>query len=103
MILDRKLQSLTSRVAKRRKGTGPRTELGKERSKHNARTHGIFSNVVVLESESRAEFDALLNGLRKDFQPVETLERTLSQLERAQRMRLGQFVVPRIDVNVSSS
>jgi len=69
-----KPQSLTTRVAKRRKGTGPRTDLGKERSKHNARTHGIFSNVVVLESESQAEFDALLNGLREDFQPVGTLE-----------------------------
>jgi hypothetical protein len=69
-----KLQSLTARVGKARKGTGPRTELGKERSKRNARTHGIFSNVAVLESESQAEFDALLNGLRKDFQPVGTLE-----------------------------
>lgn len=32
-----------------------------------------------------------------------TFDRTLSQLERAQRMRLGQPVAPRIDVNVSSS
>jgi pyruvate kinase len=31
------------------------------------------------------------------------VDRTLSQLERAQRMRLGQPVAPRIDVNVSSS
>jgi hypothetical protein len=30
-------------------------------------------------------------------------DRTLSQLERAQRMRRGQPVAPRIDVNVSSS
>jgi hypothetical protein len=69
-----KVQSLTARVGKTPKGTGPRTELGKERSKHNARTHGIFSNVVVLESKSQVEFDALLNGLRKDFQPVGTHE-----------------------------
>ncbi len=75
-----KLQSSTARAAKTRKGTGPRTELGKERSKHNARTHGIFSNVVVLESESQAEFDTLLNGLRKDFQPVGMLEDGLVEI-----------------------
>jgi hypothetical protein len=32
-----------------------------------------------------------------------TFDRTLSQLERAQRIRLGQIVAPPIDVNVSSS
>jgi hypothetical protein len=63
-----------------RGSSGPRTRQGKERSKHNARTHGIFTNVVVLESESQAEFDALLNGLRKDFQPVGTLENGLVEI-----------------------
>src|ERR1700680_529775 len=57
--------------------SGPRTPLGKERSKHNAITHGIFSKVVVLRGESRADFDALLNGLRNDRQPVGTLEEVL--------------------------
>jgi hypothetical protein len=35
------------------RSTGPRTQLGKQRSKHNARKHGIFSSAVVLEGESR--------------------------------------------------
>ncbi len=60
-----------------RKATGPRTQQGKERSKHNAVTHGIFSKVVVLNSESQAEFDAFLNRLRSDRQPVGTLEELL--------------------------
>jgi hypothetical protein len=60
-----------------RKGTGPRTQQGKERSKHNAVTHGIFSKVVVLKGESQTEFDALLNGLRNDRQPVGPLEELL--------------------------
>jgi hypothetical protein len=60
-----------------RKGTGPRTQLGKERSKRNAVTHGVFSKAVVLKGESQAEFDALLNGLRNDRQPVGTLEELL--------------------------
>jgi len=155
------------------------TALGKNRSKYNARTHGIFSKVVVLDGESRSEFDAQLAGLREHFRPVgafrdglveilavtrwrqrrllvaalesldqeleklrnyktervsvlqkrmeleslrrsvpdsprldqllrystnreRTIDHTLSLLERAQRMRLGQPVTPSINVNVSS-
>jgi hypothetical protein len=57
-----------------RRGNGPRTVQGKERSKRNALKHGIFSKVVVLPGESQAEFDSLLNGLRDDFEPVGTFE-----------------------------
>jgi hypothetical protein len=60
-----------------RKGTGPRTQQGKDRSKQNAVTHGIFSKVVVLKGESQAEFNALLKGLRNDHQPVGALEELL--------------------------
>ena len=49
-----------------RKATGPRTQQGKERSKHNAITHGIFSKAVVLKGESQADFDALLSALYQD-------------------------------------
>jgi hypothetical protein len=60
-----------------RKATGPRTPQGKERSKNNAIQHGIFSKAVVLKGESQTEFDALLNGLRNDRQPVGKLEELL--------------------------
>ena len=52
-----------------RKATGPRTERGKERSKRNSITHGIFSKLVVLKTESQAKFDALLNALRDHHRP----------------------------------
>jgi hypothetical protein len=58
-----------------RRGTGPRTGLGKERSKRNARKHGLFAEVLILPDESRAEFDALWRGLRNDFKPVGTFEK----------------------------
>jgi hypothetical protein len=62
----------------RRSGaTGPRTAQGKERSKRNAIKHGIFSQVALLKGESRAQFDALLNGLRDSLQPEGALEETL--------------------------
>lgn len=57
--------------------TGPRTLRGKTRSKNNAMTHGIFSRVVVLPTESQADFQALLTGLRNDLQPAGTLEELL--------------------------
>jgi hypothetical protein len=59
------------------KSTGPRTPQGKERSKFNARKHGLFSKAVLLQDESRAEYDALLNGLMENLRPHGKLERLL--------------------------
>lgn len=140
--------------------TGPRTANGKAITSKNALKHGIFSNAILLKSESRSEYDSLLNGLHEYFKPVgmfeevlveklavliwryrrlvntetseiqgggftleldskdssvlnrfpryETsidrgIDRTLSQLERYQRMRLGQPVVPPIKIDVTAS
>ena len=60
-----------------RVATGPRTMQGKERSKHNALKHGIFSKVALLKGESKTEFDSFLDGLRADYQPEGTLEDVL--------------------------
>ena len=60
-----------------RGGGGPRTTLGKERSRRNALRHGILAPVVVLASESRAEFNCLWQGLREHYQPEGMLENTL--------------------------
>jgi hypothetical protein len=42
--------------------TGPRTELGKQRSSQNAIRHGIFSEAILLKGESQAGFDSLRIG-----------------------------------------
>jgi hypothetical protein len=167
-----------------RTATGPRSATGKDRSRHNALKHGIFSKMVLLKGEPQSDFDSLMNGLRNDLRPegmlegilVEklasliwrqrrllmaegaeirlgtesfqidlmddyltkpervaekkklsaiagnvphghtldrllryeaslerTFDRTLSQLERLQRMRLGQPVPPSINLNVTTS
>ena len=57
--------------------TGPRTQQGKDRSKHNALRHGIFSKVTVLSGESQGEFDSLLKKLRDDRKPEGALEQLL--------------------------
>src|SRR6478609_8801969 len=43
--------------------TGPRTPQGREKSKMNATTHGIFCHALVLEGED----PALLEHLREEF------------------------------------
>ena len=71
---DAKLATQEAARVRVRKGSGPRTKEGKAKSRQNALKHGIFSDIVVLEGESRAEFDSLLLGLRNDIQPEGTLE-----------------------------
>jgi hypothetical protein len=141
----------------------PRTAKGKTIANRNALKHGIFSNVILLTSDSRKRYNSLLSGLWEHFKPIGTIEevlveklavmiwryrrlmatetaeikqganllegewsisdstilnrfpryeasiergfdRTLTQLERIQRMRLGQPVAPpvKVDLNISS-
>jgi hypothetical protein len=65
-----------SRVASRR-GTGPRTPMGKARSKFNAVKHGIFANVLLLSHEPRSQFETLLHGLQHDRKPKGMLQEIL--------------------------
>jgi hypothetical protein len=60
-----------------RKGTGPRTKLGKQRSRYNALKHGIFSQVLLLDGESKAKYQSLVAGLRDHYQPQGALEESL--------------------------
>jgi hypothetical protein len=70
-----------------RRGGGPRTVQGKERSKRNATKHGLFSKAAFLEGESRAEFNVLLTGLHDHFDPVGFFENTLVNLLVSARWR----------------
>ncbi|HXP72216.1 MAG TPA: hypothetical protein VOA88_23290 [Candidatus Dormibacteraeota bacterium] len=60
-----------------RGSTGPRTVPGKQRSRYNAIKRGIFAKFVLLEHESAADYESVLNGLREDFHPEGTLETLL--------------------------
>lgn len=57
-----------------RKATGPRTAGGKKRSRRNALKSGMFSSAAIVEGESIAEYEAILDELRMDRQPVGILE-----------------------------
>jgi hypothetical protein len=75
------------------RSTGPRTRQGKDTSKKNALKYGIFSQVVVLKSESQAEFDALQDGLCDYFQPVGTFEEGLVETLAVTRWRQRRLLI----------
>jgi hypothetical protein len=63
--------------ARARNGGGPRTPQGKQKSKRNALKYGICSQEVLLEGESRSDFDSMLRKLRDDLKPEGKLEEIL--------------------------
>jgi hypothetical protein len=78
-----------------RKATGPRTLSGKNRAKYNALKYGIFSEVALLKTESRSEFERLLKGLHDDFRPEGKLQEILVEhlainLWRRRRVRTAE-------------
>jgi hypothetical protein len=75
------------------KTTGPRTSAGKERSKHNAFKHGIFSTVIVLNNESQQEYDSLLLGLQDDLNPQGMLEHILVEKLATLTWRLRRLLI----------
>jgi len=60
-----------------RRGTGPRTLIGKGRSKYNALRHGLFAKTVVLSQEPDSEFVDLHCALQNDLKLEGTLQEIL--------------------------
>src|SRR5215472_14629246 len=50
------------------RSSGPKTELGKSRSKMNALKHGRSAKKIVIGDEDPKEFDALRAALERDWQ-----------------------------------
>ena len=56
------------------KSHGPKTEEGRKISSQNAVKHGLYSSSVVLTTESREEYQALLDAYIQQFQPEGQVE-----------------------------
>ena len=63
--------------ANARRSTGPRTEEGKAISSRNSLRHGLTAMTVLLPGEDPAEFQALYDGMHRDFNPLNTTETSL--------------------------
>lgn len=75
-ISNRKLASARANGAKSR---GPKTPEGKARASQNATRHGLCSPTLVLSTENRDEYDALLRAHLVRFQPSDQIETCLVQ------------------------
>jgi hypothetical protein len=93
--------SETGRSSKR-KGTGPKTEVGKRRSSSNALKTGVYSKAPLLPGESPSEYKRLLAGLRTDHRPIGVQEEIvigeMAFVEfRKRRLRLAEWAIIRKD------
>jgi hypothetical protein len=61
------------------KSTGPVTEAGKNRSRHNALRHGLTAQVSALTEEDRAAYDEFSAALIDSLQPEGEVELQLAQ------------------------
>ena len=57
--------------------TGPRTVPGKAVSSQNARQHGLSAQKLLVRSEDREEYEAMLADLHRDIRPSGALQQTL--------------------------
>jgi hypothetical protein len=79
------------------RSTGPKTEAGKARSRLNAITHGMRSDMVVLPTEDAAAFEAEKLGWIEDWKPESQTRMALVERAAAQSWRLKRCV--RIETN----
>jgi len=56
-------EQLRANKANAQKSTGPRTQAGKQRSRLNARQHGLTAKLLVIGDEDPADFDELRASL----------------------------------------
>jgi hypothetical protein len=70
---------------------GPATPEGRARSSRNSLRHGFTAKAVVLEAESRQEYQALLDSFLDRFRPADAVEQELVETMAAARWRLRRL------------
>jgi hypothetical protein len=80
------------------RSSGPRTELGKSRSKMNALKHGLSAKKIVIGDEDPKDFEELHAALERDFQPETALESELVEQLAGSLWRLRR--VPAIEAAI---
>ncbi len=62
-------KKIASNRANARKSTGPKTQAGKQVSRRNSLIHGLTAEVLLLDHEDPAEFEALRDAIYADYLP----------------------------------
>lgn len=86
---------IAANQANAQKSTGPRSEEGKQVSKMNAVTNGIFTTVPIAEVEDEDEFERMSEELTAIYQPSDyqeciLVENIIISLWRQKRVRLAE-------------
>ena len=74
---DARMTSSKQRQANRanaRRSTGPRTKVGKARSRLNSRKHGLTAKTLIIVGENAEDFDELRLALVEQYDPQSALE-----------------------------
>lgn len=72
------LQQLTANRKNAVRSTGPRTSIGKLRSRSNAMKTGLFSQVPVIPGENQADWEGFQRSLLTDLNPQGGVEQFLA-------------------------
>ncbi len=75
------------------KSKGPVTQEGKAKSSQNALRHGLTATNPTLPTESRDDFETLLNAYLDRYHPADTIETELVQTLATTRWRLRRVGV----------
>lgn len=70
-------KQLQANRANAKKSTGPKTEIGKSRSRRNAWKHGLTAESIIIAGEDGSEFEQLRAALMEGHQPASALEAEL--------------------------
>ena len=71
MASDKQLRANRSNA---KQSTGPWSQTGKARSRHNSRKHGLTARTLVIGDEDPAQFDKLRAELMEEYDPQSALE-----------------------------
>lgn len=85
------LRKIASARANGAKSKGPKTPEGKRKSSMNALSHGLTAENVILNNESKEEFEHLLQVYRLNFQPQGELETDLVDQMVGARWRQARY------------
>jgi hypothetical protein len=82
---------LKANRANAKRSTGPKSELGKNRSKMNALKHGLSSRDIVVWDEDPDEFERFRAEVVRDLSPVGFIQREIADQIAGQQWRLRRI------------
>lgn len=85
-------KQIIANIENAKRSTGPKTETGKVIVAQNAVKHGVFSKQIVLQEESKDEFEELKREFYSQFQPRGLLEKLLLERALTAAWRLSRMI-----------